>query len=373
MYTVMDTHSSQKNIDNILHIPFSLSITPMKALLFITFEQDPDSVYSAFEVQRFDDNQHGTGQLIIGWRVDGKVDIFHEPQLKLDPDGYDVCKGGLANIVSRDFNQSYFLVRDFGLEAHYSFEDINGRLIEFTIIERNKKTPRPFGFLAPVGDGSEDPSAMPILMLHDFYFVRRKETEILININGRSHRPDVINFPIDWKIMYFTRYTPDPLVMFFNKNYEGPISALSVNGETEVIDDDTVYEIEYICEVPSLKAIKYKTKERIVRLSFDPAFPNLSAFNGSKMKGEFSIKGDLSLGEIRGDYKVTGIDHKLSVTMVPSGGWIPKKERIGIRLLYDLVGLFKNWPKSYMWTSLINQTKDGQLHMNSFWERMGKS
>ena len=92
----------------LLPIPFSFFITPMEALLFMTFEQDPDSIYSAFKAQRFDDDLQGTGQLIIGWRVDGKMDIFHDPQLRLDSDGYDVCEGGMANMVARDFSNSHF-------------------------------------------------------------------------------------------------------------------------------------------------------------------------------------------------------------------------------------------------------------------------
>ena len=367
-----DKPISKENNDRRLHIPFTLSITPMEALLFMTFEQDPDSIYSAFEAQRFDDNQHGTGQLIIGWRVDGKVDIFHDPQLKLEPGGYDVCKGGLANMVPRNFSDSYFTVGDAGMEAHFSFEDLEGRKIDFKIREGHKKAPQPFGFLSPVGDGSESPSAMPIPMLHDFYFVRRKGTVISLTINGRSHRPDVINFPIDWKQMYFTRYTPDPLVMFFNRAYEGLISTLSVTGETRVIDGDTLYEVDYLDENPVLKGIQRESKGRTIRLSFEPAFPNLAAFEGPSVQGAFSIKGDPSLGEIRGNYNVTRIDDKLSVTMVPAGGWIPRKERLGIRLLYDVVGLFKNWPKTYKWTSLIEETEEGQLHMNSFWERIPK-
>ena len=354
----------------VLHIPFSLSITPMEALLFMTFEQDPDSVYSAFEAQRFDDDLQGTGQLIIGWRVDGKVDIFHDPQLKLDPDGYDVCKGGLASIVPRNFSDSYFTVGESGMEAHFSFEDLDGRLIDFQIRERNKKAPQPFGFLSPVGDGSENPSAMPILMLHDFYFVRRKGTEISITIDGRSHRPDVINFPIDWTIMYFTRYTPDPQVMFFNPVYEGPVSTLAVTGETRVIKEDTTYEIDYLSETPFLKAIQREYKGRSVRLSFEPAFPNLSAFESPSASGDFSIKGDPALGEIQGNYNVIRVDDKLRVTMVPSGGWIPRKERLGIRLLYTVVGLFRNWSKSYKWMALIDETQDGHLHMSASWEKL---
>ncbi len=354
----------------VLHIPFSLSITPMEALLFMTFEQDADSVYSAFEAQRFDDDLLGTGQLIIGWRVDGKVDVFHDPQLKMDPVRYDVCKGGLANIVPRNFGNSSFTVGEFGMEAHFSFEDLDGRLIVFQIREQNKKAPQPFGFLSPVGDGSENPSAMPVLMLHDFYFVRQKGTEISITIDGRSHRPDVLKFPIDWTKMYFTRYTPDPLVMFLNPNFEGQVSTLVVNGETKVIIEDTTYEIDYLGETPLLKAIQRESKGHCVCLSFDPAFPNLSAFKGTSTSGNFSIKGDPSMGEIQGNYNVTWVDDKLKVSMVPSGGWKPKKERWGIRLLYTVVGLFKNWSKSYKWTAVIDKTQNGHLHMNASWEKL---
>lgn len=355
-----------------LQIPFSLSITPMEGLLFMTFEQDPDSIYSAFEVQCFDDNHQGKGQLVIGWRVDGKVDIFHDPQLKLNPEGYDVCQGGLANMVPRNFSDSYFTLGKSGMEAHFSFQDLNGRLIDFKIRERNKKAPKPFGFLSPVGDGSEKPSSMPILMLHDFYFVRRKDTDISITIDGRAHSPDVINFPIDWTTMYFTRYTPDPLVMFFNPAYQGPVDNIKVAGETRVIKEDTTFEIDYLGKNPNLKAIQKEYKDHTIRLSFEPAFPNIFEFEGPHALGEFIIKGDLSLGEIRGNYTLTRTNEKLTITMVPSGGWIPKKERLGIRLLYNIVGIFRNWSKSYMWMALVEESRDGQYQMDSFWEKNKK-
>ncbi len=369
MHIKKEKRFSEEEKGTLLPIPFSLSITPMEALLFMTFEQDPDSVYSAFEAQRFDDDLQGNGQLVIGWRVDGKVDLFHDPQLRLDPDGYDVCEGGVAHMVARDFKDSFFTVGASGMEAHISFEDLKGRLIELRICERNRKAPRPFGFLAPVGEGSENPSAMPVLMLHNFYFVRRKGTEISITIDGRSHRPDVINFPIDWSIMYFSRYTPDPLVMFFNPAFEGPVSTLAVTGEARVIEEDTIYEVEYPGEIPVLKAIQREHAGRTVRLSFDPAFPNLSAFEDSSATGEFLIKGDPALGEIQGNYTVTRVDDELKIILVPSGGWIPRKERPGIRILYTVVGFFRNWPKSYQWTAMVQETGDGRLQMNSSWER----
>ncbi len=340
----------------LLPIPFSMPIIPMEALLFLNFEQDPDSVYWGFEAQRFDDDLQGTGQLVIGWRVDGKVDIFHDPQLRLDPDGYDIAGGGMAHMVARDFKDSFFAVGESGMEAHFSFEDLQGRLIEFEINEKNKRAPRPFGFLAPVGEDAENPSAMPILMLHDFYFVRRKGTEISITIDGRSHRPDVINFPIDWSIMYLTRYTPDPLVMTLNPAFDGPLTTLKVTEETRVIEEDTIYEVDYLGETPLLKAIQREADGRSVRLSFEPAFPNLSAFEGPSASGDFSIKGDPALGEIRGSYTVTQVGDELKIVLVPSGGWIPQRERLGLRILYTVVRFFRDWPKSYQWTALVHET-----------------
>ena len=61
--------------------PFQISIDPMERLLLVNFEKDPDTFYVGFEPQVFDDNVNGRGHLIIGWRVDGKVDVYHEPGL----------------------------------------------------------------------------------------------------------------------------------------------------------------------------------------------------------------------------------------------------------------------------------------------------
>ncbi|MDR5659887.1 hypothetical protein RH915_10340 [Serpentinicella sp. ANB-PHB4] len=83
--------------------PFKIDVDPMERLLLINFEKDPDTIYVAFEPQVFDDTPHGKGHLIIGWRQDGKVDIFHQPSLKLNPEDYDIVGKGLANIVERDF------------------------------------------------------------------------------------------------------------------------------------------------------------------------------------------------------------------------------------------------------------------------------
>jgi len=62
-----------------LHIPFRIDIDPMEKLLLINFEKDPDPLYVGFEPQVFDDDIHGKGHSVIAWRVDGRVDVYHQP------------------------------------------------------------------------------------------------------------------------------------------------------------------------------------------------------------------------------------------------------------------------------------------------------
>ena len=37
--------------------------------------------------------------LVIGWRRDGKVDVYHEAGLKLRPEKYDIAGKGLEQMI----------------------------------------------------------------------------------------------------------------------------------------------------------------------------------------------------------------------------------------------------------------------------------
>ncbi len=63
--------------------PFFINIDTMQRLLLINFENDPDSVYIGFEPQVFADSINGYGHLIIGWRKDGWVDVYCQPELHI--------------------------------------------------------------------------------------------------------------------------------------------------------------------------------------------------------------------------------------------------------------------------------------------------
>ena len=82
-------------------IPFHIDIDPMKRLLLVNFEKDPDTTYVGFEPQVFDDPVNGRGHLVIGWRQDSRVDVYHQAGLHPDPAKYDIAGKGLANMVER--------------------------------------------------------------------------------------------------------------------------------------------------------------------------------------------------------------------------------------------------------------------------------
>lgn len=354
-------------------IPFEIHIDPMERLLLINIENDPDDVYVGFEPQVFDDSINGTGHLVIGWRSDGMVDVFHQPELTLNPEKYDIAGKGLAHMVEREMSGCFYYVEEAGVQAYYSFEDVNGRLVELRVHEYSHRKRQPFGLLAPMGEVAENPSALPLVLLHDFYFVRRRGTDISVIIDGKSHKPDKLPIPLDCSFMYFARYSPDPLIITLNNAFEGVMLSLEVLDQTVIAIDDTVYEITLSNGVPELKSISKKHKNHEVTVLFDPAFPNLSSFDKQGVvKGGFTFTGHPSTGRVEGHYTVKRIDGEFLITLIPSGGWIPRPTNLSLLFLYTVASTFKNWPKSYQWTAVVTENECGELFMSSSWERLNR-
>jgi hypothetical protein len=365
MYSATETGDMQQIIN-----PFEIAIEPMERLLLVNFEKDPDSLYIGYEPQVFDDEKTGTGILVIAWRLDGKVDVYHQPTLTLNPEGYDIAGKGLENMVSRDLEDSFFEVNEQGAQALVTFEDIHGRLIELKLTENNTRTRKPFGLLAPMGVAAENPSAMPLVLLHDFYFVRRKNTELSVKINGHNHTPDTLPMPIDFTRMTFTRYSPDPLIARLNPAFDGVISAIPLNEDLTIIHNDHTFELEMNRDVPEIRSISRSFKQHTLMLTFNPSFPNLDAFAGEMAKGEFEISGDSSTGFIRGEYRVVRSGEGLTIEMIPSGGWIPNEPKLSVRFLYKVVDSFKQWPTTYRWNAELERDHESGFKMRSNWNRI---
>lgn len=352
---------------------FQLELDPMERLLLINFEKDPDKIYIGFEPQVFNDDIHGAGHLIIGWRQDGKVDVYHDSNLKIDPQKYDIVGKGLENLVEVNFSSAYFEIGREGVEADYTFEDIHHRKVVIHISEKNSKKRKPFGLLAPMGSAAESPSALPLVLLHDFYFVRKKDTNITISIDGKIHQIDTLPLPIDGTWMYFTRYSPRPLIIRVNPAFYGEIKTLDVfPGQDNVESGANVFKLDWGNNVPSIKSITLHNHIHPLKISFNRSFPDIISLpDNALIKGGFEIEAHPSTGQIRGHYKVLKKKGLVEITMTPDPGWKPHYSKLSLFFLYNVARIFKKWPATYLWSGIITKNEKEGYNLESKWERTG--
>jgi hypothetical protein len=339
--------------------PFQFQIDPMKRLLLVNFEKDPDLKYIGLEPQYFDDEINGKGLLVIAWRKDMKVDVYHETSLQPNPDKFDIAGKGLGLMKKVIFEQKDFDINQYGVQANIIFRDSENRKVEILIEESHPKMRKPFGLLAPMGDAASNPSAMPLVLLHDFYFVRRNNTTIHVRINGKSHQVDKLPIPLDNTWMFFARYSSDPFIVTFNPAKSGKF----VNDQEGLRLEENGYGKE-------LKELIQSGDGHEIRLTFLPAFPQINLLKqGTVLEGAFEIAGHESTGKISGNYHVKKIGGKVLATLIPIGGWQPNESKLSLRFLYMVAKVFKNWPKSYIWNAELAETDNG-WEINSNWQRL---
>lgn len=360
---------TEKSINFIL--PFRIDVDPMERLLLINFEKDPDSLYIGFEPQVFNDTINGSGHLVIGWRMDGKVDLYHQPGLKLDPSKYDIVGKGLANMVEREMNNAFYEITDSGVQALYAFNDLQGRPVTLRINESHPKKRKPFGLLAPMGSVAENPSALPLVLLHDFYFVRKKHTEVLVSIAGTTHQPDEMPVPMDGRKMYFMRYSPEPLIASLNPAFEGELQKLkATEGSMQLVSEHHLIELDWNTEIPAIKSVTRENETFPVQLRFEPGFPNIAVLPDEySTTGRFEIEAHPSTGRITGIYSIEKSGAEILIKMIPSGGWQPRPDKLSLRFMYRMVKTFRHWPTTYEWTAKIAESSDGKHQMESGWKR----
>jgi hypothetical protein len=355
---------------NSLLFPFHLAIDPMSRLLLINFEKNPDAIYMGFEPQVFDDEINGKGHLVIGWRKDGKVDVYHQPSLSPNPKKYDIAGKGLANIKSTSFERAHFVLTDSGVEVSYSFTDLSGRAIRIHIHEKDQKQRKPFDLLAPMGDAAESPSSFPLILLFDFYFVRKKNTVFTVQINEKKHRADAMPFWLDGSKVFFTRYSFRPLIATLNPAFQGEIFPFQVSeGELSICINEQEFHLKEHLGKLALDQIKRVNSIAPLEMHFNPPFPNLAQIAEGSVQGKFKLISKSSIGSVEGTYWLESQGNQIQVRINPSKGWIPNPDRLFLKFLYWAAKPFKNWPKTYQWDASIN-FENGSYLMDSKWKRI---
>jgi len=251
-----------------------------------------------------------------------------------------------------------------------AFDDRRGRPVHLRIVERGKPS-RPFAILAPMGNTAAKPPALPLFFLHGFYFVRRANTDLLISVDGRAHKPDSIPMLLDSARVHFLRYAAEPFLVNWNPAREGelPGRPLPPNaGELE--DGPAAYRLAWRGGQPEVAAISLNDGRHTLRAAFTPPFPHAVALaDGATAAGTFAITTD-GAGTVSGRYRLARAGAAVEIILHPDGGWQPAVKRWSVRLIFGLVPLFKRWPMTYRWVGRLALGERPALH--GAWERLGR-
>lgn len=371
----------QANGDDALPVlsPFHLRVDPMEALLLFNFEQDPDEVYVGFEPQSFDDEEHGHGLLVIGWRADGQVDVFHDPDLVVDPRMYGIAGGGLHALVARPLTAdgASLAIGPEGASADFTFTDLRDRTVRLRVHESDPGVRTRFGLLAPMGSAATTPPALPLVYVDGFTFVRRRGTELAVEIDGRVHRTDPIPLVLDGRRTHFVRYSAEPLVAFWNHNLDAVVRPLAPERDTSTgalvaTADGVRYDLETRGRHHEIRRMRRAVDHREVMVDFVPPFPDLRAVaEGARAEGVFRITAMPSVGTVDGRWHVVRESDTVRIGLFPEGGWTPGPAPRMARLLFRMIPVFRQWPTTYAWNAAITLPVDGSPPvMNASWERI---
>ncbi|HNW68777.1 MAG TPA: hypothetical protein PKI01_00115 [Bacteroidales bacterium] len=361
-----DIYSLPSN--GVIFSPFSFNIDPMEYLILINFEKDPDEYYNSLEFQQACDKNGKRRLLVIAYRTDGATDIYYQPGF---PFGSQDSVLNNAGFFERPLENAKFEVNVNGIEVNFILEDKIGREIKVRVNESKRQKKNPFFLLAPVGANSLKPKSLPIYSLYEMSFTKQKYTNIEIEIDKVKHKPDTFPMPIDGSKNYFTRYSVDTFNVDWNKNFKGPLSPLTPDNNCKIEDLGTTYDIEEKSGHYEIKRMSTKNKKHKISIEFYPAIPDVVCLRqGVEINGNFSIKTDDTAGTIGGNYQIKRHENDIDFTINPTGGWEPNESRLVLKILFFVVKIFKEWPKSYVWNAQIRLDDAGQPIMQSAWKRI---
>jgi hypothetical protein len=365
--------------------PFHLESQPMQSLLLVNFEGDPDRIYRGLEPQSFDDQTHGRGILVIGWRLDGRVDVFHDSALRLDPETYRITGKGLHRMVPRDFAAARLEFGASGAQADFDFPDLEGRRVRLVVRETDTRERRPFSLLAPMGAEAADPPALPLVYVKDFYFVRRAGSEVRIEFDGRQHEGDAIPLILDGTPMRFVRYSTRPFIVFWNPSLNPQAQVLiagtgtgsgTLTGQSAPQSRGVRYELTSNGAFREIRRMRREEGGQEVTVEFEPAIPHLLAMReGADVSGAFRITTEPAAGTVTGTWRISRQDARIHLEALPGGGWVPGEAPPMARVLFRVVSIFRTWPATYAWKATLELPGAGVevgdfLPLESAWVRV---
>jgi hypothetical protein len=348
--------------------PFSFKVDLMRQLVLIPFEKDPDIFYNQFEVQ-LSVLSDGTYKIaVIAYKLNGSADVYHQQ-------GYPLAfQSSILNapaFIETIFDSCFFTFSPADLDLSISFRDVHNRAVILKIAERERKDKVPFTLLAPVGVISKKPLSMPVYYMYLMSFARKNHCDIIISVGGKFHKPDVFFLPVDKSSNYFTRYSLDTFNVDINPAHNGFLEIKEKGNKNSFNIESVHYELKRNNGHPEIKKIFVQRDRHLCTVEFSPSFPDISALkNNIFLTGDFSIASDMEAGFIKGTYQIGNKKNDINIKLHPELGWIPRERRLILKLMFKLVKIFRDWPKSYIWDAQITRNENGCYFIDSTWKRI---
>lgn len=334
--------------------PLSLAVEPLARMLNLEFADDP--VYDGLELQWFDDDAHGTGMLaFLSRRADRRVDYYPQRGLRLDRAGYEIG-GGTGAWTETDFEVARLEVADDGVDAEVRFTDIDGRLIELRVDDRDGRRRRRARLLAPVGSGIERPAALLLVWMGGFDLVRATGAPPVIRIGGReAHTGSLPGARLHRRRLI--KYAAPLCAVRLADNQEGPLPAAGLGPRLELSEDRS-----------RITAVVAETADHQARVTLDPGLPDVRALadgSGAEGRWHIAVDGDRLTG---GTWRAARTATQGRLGLDVTEPWRPRRLPWLMRLVTTVLPVFRRWPTTYRWQAAVELGPNPT--MASRWERI---
>ncbi len=340
-------------------VPLSIGLDPMERLVVASFRGDPE--YVGLEPQVFDDPVNGRGMRVLRQRRDGKIDVYWQAGVNVDPARISIG-AGIGDFAEVSIDPAHLEITPSGVDLHFAFRDAQGRKVELKVIERGDRPSR-FPFLAPVGDQVSEPQRLFLVYMLDFDFVRRHGTEVHAAIGDRELRPASIPLPRAGRRILLIRYSDRPVIGFLNPPMDRPTLFETTVPGTAAIDGMRM-RVD-----PSGRVAQVASGEGVHSVQFDfaPGFPNLLGLSETETEEGTWIVHIAEAAITGGTYCVRRLGSTVASRIDITRKWSPSGLPPSCKFLTRVVPSFRNWPTTYRWEGTVEF--DEGLALTGGWKR----
>ncbi|MGY2002660.1 hypothetical protein [Blastococcus sp. SYSU DS1024] len=243
-----------------------------------------------------------------------------------------------------------------GVDAEVRFADVDGRLIEVRVDDRDGRRRRRAQLLAPVSAGIDRPKALLLVWLHGFDLVRATSTRPMIRVGGRQvstgrlpgarmHRRHLI------------KYAAPVCAVEVNRSHDGAVSAVGAGRRLELTADRS-----------RIESIVAEQGGHSARMVIDPALPDVRALPDRSVEdGRWQVAVD-GVRLTGGAWSAARSGDQVTLALDVTERWRPGPLPWLMRVVTLVVPVFRRWPTTYRWRAVVQLGSTPT--MASGWERI---